>query len=385
MWRLNESEVRMIKTAMTNVMQKIFFAKEVGFYVRRLRRENVTKVVTASVASLALVLQLTIGILPFTSTPVGAAGDDNLIRNGVSSKEQLLAIYDSGSDSGGHNDIKQIYTHFGVSRQDIVNASMGSYKTNDFNGQIKSVGRTNWPNAGRTAVSVTNSSTTVYTGPYLDNANSQAFTMPALIGKRSIDGQWFAVTLHCGNIVYTVPPPPVPQPLYTCDSLRVTHVGRTEFSFTTKYTAENVTFKSVTYVITDEAGQEIARTTNSHYTQETPGTYTVNANVTVIDNGQEKTVTDQDCSAMFTVKAIVTPISTAPKCDVPGKENLPANSPDCVVTPVVVVQPKETPIELPKTGLGEDVMKVFGLGSLIASTGYYAASRRGLLSALLNR
>jgi hypothetical protein len=376
----------MIKTAITNLMQKTFFAKELGFYIRRLHRENVTKVITASVASLALVLQLTIGILPFTSTPVGAVGDDNLIRNGVSSKEELLAIYDSGSDNGGHNDIKQIYTHFGVSRQDLANATIGSYKTNDFNGQIKTVGRTNWPNAGRTAVAVTNSSTTVYTGPYLDNANSQAFVMPALVGKRSIDGQWFAITLNCGNVVYTVPPPPVPQPLYTCDSLRVTKVGRTEFSFTTKYTAENVTFKSITYVITNEAGQEIARTTDSHYVQETPGTYTVNAHVTVIDNGQEKTVTDQDCSDTFTVKAIVTPISTVPtpKCDIPGKERLPANSPDCVVTSVVV-QPKSAPVELPKTGLSEDIMKVFGLGSLIASTGYYAASRRGLLSAFLNR
>ncbi|MET0980049.1 MAG: hypothetical protein ABWX90_02235, partial [Candidatus Saccharimonadales bacterium] len=67
---------------MRNVMKKF------GFYAKRLRKENVTKVVAASAASLALVLQLTVGLLPFTGTAVNAAGDDNIIRNGISSKEE---------------------------------------------------------------------------------------------------------------------------------------------------------------------------------------------------------------------------------------------------------------------------------------------------------
>ncbi len=371
-------------------------AKRIGFYTRRLRTEKITKLTAVSLASFALILQLTAGVLPFGATSVSAAGDDNIIRGGITSKADLLAMYDKGSDNGGHNDIKEIYTHFGISRDDIANSTMGSYKTNDFNGQIKSIGRTNWPNAGRHAVPVTNSSTTVYTGPYLDNANSQAFTMPALIGKRSIDGQWFAVTLDCGNIVYTVTPPPVPQPpapkpkpqpkaVYSCDSLEVTKISNTKFEFDTEYTAKNVDFKKVTYVITNAAGQEIARTTKSTYTQETPGAYKVTAHVTVVDDGKEKVVTDQDCAASFTVETPVTPVTTTPMCDVPGKEDLPKNSPDCVTPPVVVTPVKETPAELPKTGLGEDIVKVVGLGSIIATIGYYGASRRNLLSAFLDR
>ena len=373
----------MMKTAMKNVMKRI------GFYANRLRKENVTKVIAASAASLALVLQLTVGVLPFTGTTVSATGDDNIIRNGISSKEELLAMYDSGSDNAGHTDIKQIYTHFGITRQDIANSTMGSYKTNDFNGQIKSIGRTNWPNAGRTAVQVTDSSTTVYTGPFLDNANSQAFTMPALIGKRSVDGQWFGVTLNCGNIVYTVTPPPVPvptppapkpTPIARCDSMSVAQISRTEFEFSSRYTAENVTYKSTEYVVTNDAAQVIARTANTRYVQETPGTYTVQAYITFIEDGKEKVVTAVNCADKFTVKAVVTPVATVPKCEVPGKEHLPKNSPDCVVTPVAT-----PPQELPKTGLGEDLLKVTGVGSLIAAIGYYAASRRGLLSAFLNQ
>ena len=397
----------------------------------RLRSKNIMKISVASVASLALVLQLTAGIFPFASTNVQALGDDNIVRNGVASKEQMLAVYDSGSDGAGHNDIKQIYTHFGVSRQDIANATMGSYKTNDFNGQLKTIGRSNFPNSGRSAVTVEGASTSIYVGPFLDNAgnnaNSTPYTMPALIGKRAIDGQWFAITLNCGNIVFAVTPPSLPKPVAaTCTSMTATRMTRTTFKFDTKYNVGSDTFKSVTYVVSDVTGKEISRTNNTTYTQSTAGTYTVKAIVNVTDaDGKQKTITADACAAQFTVAPAATPSSTAPKrCAVPGKENLPANSPDCK-TPRCTVQGKESiaadspaciapvveekctvvgktslpatspncvedvkpaaPAALPQTGLGEDLMKVFGLGSLIASVGYYVASRRGLLSAFLER
>jgi LPXTG-motif cell wall-anchored protein len=53
-----------------------------------------------------------------------------------------------------------------------------------------------------------------------------------------------------------------------------------------------------------------------------------------------------------------------------------------VITKPVVTAP---PQELPKTGLGEDILKVTGVGSIIAAVGYYAASRRNLLNAFLSR
>ena len=62
-------------------------------------------------------------------------------------------------------------------------------------------------------------------------------------------------------------------------------------------------------------------------------------------------------------------------CDVPGKENLPKNSVDCV----------ETPVELPHTGTGSLLGAGVGLGSLIAAGSYYFMSRRGLLAELLKR
>jgi hypothetical protein len=404
--------VFMLRELIQNRIKKITPMRHVGFYFRRLRGERVSKVVVASVAAFAMVLQLTAGVFPFASTSVSAIGDDNIIRNGITSKEQLLAIYDSGSDGAGHTDIKQIYTHFGVSRQDIANATMGSYKTNDFNGQLKTIGRNNFPNTGRTAVAVEGANTSIYAGPFLDNAGNNAnttpYNMPALIGKRSVDGQWFAVTLNCGNIVYTVTPPPLPKPVPgVCTAVTATRTSRTNFTFKTDYTLGDDKFQSLTYVITDAAGVEVDRTSSSSYTQMKAGTYTVKAIVNVTDSkGVAKTLTSAGCAATFTVKEPVTPVSTVPKCPIVGKENLDKTHPDCKETPPTVMCPivgKENlpkaspdcveivatvptkPVELPKTGLGEDILKLTGLGSIIASVGYYAASRRGLLSAFLNR
>lgn len=56
----------------------------------------------------------------------------------------------------------------------------------------------------------------------------------------------------------------------------------------------------------------------------------------------------------------------------------------CQETPVTPITPEtppvtpETPSELPKTGMGENIVAVSGLGALIASIAYYVASRRAL-------
>ena len=60
-------------------------------------------------------------------------------------------------------------------------------------------------------------------------------------------------------------------------------------------------------------------------------------------------------------------------CTVPGKENLPANSPLCVTSVT----------ELPQTGIASGIATFVGIGSLVAAASYYIASRRGI--SLLNR
>lgn len=154
------------------------------------------------------------------------------------------------------------------------------------------------------------------------------------------------------------------EPYYLCNSMTVSQLSRTKFKFTTDYTAENVVFKNVTYVVKNAAGQEVYRGTNDTFTGVDAGKYSVRAIVTVEVDGETKTVTSEDCFKEFEVKP-----PTVEPCPVPGKEDLPKDSSDCKETPL-------TPIELPKTGSAEVVSALIGLSSLIAATSYYIASRR---------
>lgn len=62
------------------------------------------------------------------------------------------------------------------------------------------------------------------------------------------------------------------------------------------------------------------------------------------------------------------------------KPGIPVGDKRCETTPPVVTPPVVTPPELPQTGVTENVIALLGLGSLIASTGYYLASRRAALN-----
>lgn len=86
----------------------------------------------------------------------------------------------------------------------------------------------------------------------------------------------------------------------------------------------------------------------------------------------------------------VQPKPEVEKCELPGKEHLPKDSPECAETPVVPEVPvtPETPIvpeELPKTGLGAFLGGGLSLGSIIAAGNYWFTSRKNLAQTLLNK
>lgn len=283
-----------------------------------------------------------------------------------------------------------------------------------------------------------------------------------------------------------------------CKTLTVTTVDRTHFRFATTYDVQNATFKSVTYVIKNAAGQVVdtkvsTSTAPLDYTQATVGKYTVQATVTFIVNGQEKTATSEGCKGNFEVKPLppkeITVCELATKriitikesdfdtskhsknladckekylkvCELATKKIITIKESDfdankhtkdlnkCKETPpkelkvcelatkkiitikenefdaskhskdlnkckevpptkievcdlttktVVTINeadfdaskhtkdlskceevPPVTPPELPQTGAGESIVAIVGLGALIASLGYYIASRRAL-------
>lgn len=322
----------MFRKIVSNLAFSPALVGQLGFYAKRLRKEEATRRIGLVFVVLALIVQSFAVFTP--PEAANAASAENIIYSGIRDKADLLAIYDRGVDSVGHNDIRQIYSHFGVTRADIANTKMSSYNTNDFNGKIKTLGRTNTGIAGRVPVQITGTNTTVYTGPFGYGWNQKAGEMLALVGKRAVDGSWFAITLNCGNLDYlttpvapkpTPPPAPKPIPVAACTSLKLTAISRTEVKLDATATASGgATISGYDYVIKDVKGATILNRTvpttgTSSSIQQSitkDGTYT--ASLTALTSTGNKT--SADCTKAFT-------ISPEPLCAL--APTLTQSSPDC--------------------------------------------------------
>ncbi len=101
--------------------------------------------------------------------------------------------------------------------------------------------------------------------------------------------------------------PKVPE--YACTGLTAKKIDRTNFTFTTATSEKYATFKKVTYVISNENGQEVQRfdatSKTSPYSRTTEGKYSVRAIVTFAVEGQgDKTAESASCKANFEVEKI---------------------------------------------------------------------------------
>jgi len=263
--------------------------------------------------------------------------------------------------------------------------------------------------------------TKVSTGTTLNYTQATAgkYTVTATVNFTTFDGKNVSVTSAGCKGEFEVKPPVVVK--YTCDALKVVTIDRTHFKFTTSYTAQNATFKSVTYVIKNANGTVVDTKTSTSasmdYTQATAGKYTVQATVTFTVNGVTKTATSNGCKGAFEVKEETKYIKV---CELETKKIIVINAKDfdsskhsknladCKETPptkikvcdidsktIVTINEEDfdsskhskdlskceettTPPELPQTGAGENIVAIVGLGALIASAAYYVASRRAL-------
>ena len=317
----------MFRKIVSNLAFSPALVGQLGFYAKRLRKEESTRRIGLIFTALALIVQTFAVFSPPESA--NAANGDNIIYGGIQSKSDLLSIYDRNTDSAGHKDLQQIYSYFGVTRQDIVNGTWTTFNSRDFNSTIQSVGRSTY-SWQRTPYSIPGTSTTVY-GSYLWKFDSTSWTLKhgsmyyALVGKRAVDGKWFAIMSGCGNVAFTSLPPPPPQPNAFCSLLSITPISRNEFGFTAKAATEhNATISGYNYTIKDANGSVVAiqhspsnaPSDNFNYTFQKDGSYT--ASVVVDTSVGQKT--SPDCQKSLTV-------SPQPRCAL--NSALTSDSPDC--------------------------------------------------------
>jgi uncharacterized repeat protein (TIGR01451 family)/LPXTG-motif cell wall-anchored protein len=149
-------------------------------------------------------------------------------------------------------------------------------------------------------------------------------------------------------------------PVYTCNGLTASLISGNEYSFKEEPATATNGASVVSYQVNFGDGQSSAATetatTVDHTYAATGETYSPSLSVTFTVNGETKVVSSAACTASLTVgQPPVTPPTTPP------------------------TTPTTTPTALPHTGATSPVTAFLGLGSLIASIGYFINSRRALL------
>lgn len=317
----------MFRKIVSNLAFSPALVGQLSFYAKRLRKEEATRRIGLIFTALALVIQAFAVFTPPESA--NAANGNNIIYGGFKDKSDLLGIYDRNKDSAGHGDIQQIYSHFGITRQDIVNSQFTTFNSRDQNLSIKSVGRSTYA-WQQTPIAITGTATTVYES-LLYKFDSTSWTTThgssyqAIIGKRAIDGQWFAIMAGCGNPAYIKLPPPPPKPSAICSGLTIAPINRTRFTFNATASVSNgATISAYTYTIKDSVGATVAtkqqpNNTNKDsttYDFSKDGSYTVSVTVATSVGPQ----TAPACQKQLTV-------SPEPRC--PLNPDITQNNPDC--------------------------------------------------------
>lgn len=172
---------------------------QLGFYAKRLKKEQVTRRVGLIFTVLALVVQSFAVFTPPDQALASSASD--IVPGGVSSVEQVLAIYDNGAQ--GVNDFKALMDYFGVTRAEL--ASMRLERTCSTDHTIVSFGRSHIFSASEGEVvhrvpTPQGGVSTFYSTPlYLhDRFNGGSFCTDSFVGNSAAVG-WFSIMKKCGN------------------------------------------------------------------------------------------------------------------------------------------------------------------------------------------
>jgi len=262
---------------------------QLGFYAKRLRKEEATRKLGLIITALALVVQSFAVFNPPEAANASSSAD--FVKGGVSSVEEFLRYYDRDSK------IKAIFDSLGIKRSEIANAKRTVIgEQSRYNWSMTSLyshaqGQRSWDYGGGNA----------FYRPM--RLTQQGGDRHAVFASTSKSMGWFAIKIDCGNLITETPPNP-PKPVAACQNLAVTRLSPTRFKFFAKATTKDgAKVKAYVYTVRNDGvvdkitKNSSDRTNTVTYNRGKAGTYYVYLTVKTSEGDK----TDKNCRGKFTV------------------------------------------------------------------------------------
>lgn len=206
----------MFKKIVSNLPFSPTLISELGFYAKRLKKEEATRRTGLILTALALAVQSLVVFSPPESA--NAANPSDIISGGVYTKSALLAAWDNNTQ--GFRDIMQ---YASITRQNLVDSKDGNTveihsRNNGADAGWRSWGRVARYGASRGEAAHNINGTTIYTRPLSNhdtgnNINGTGSWYKVFMGTNSL-GQQFAIIKSCANL--TMKEDPKPRTMTVC-------------------------------------------------------------------------------------------------------------------------------------------------------------------------
>ena len=295
---------------------------QLGFYAKRLRKEETTRRVGLIFTALALVVQSFAVFQPPESANASSSNDQ--IPGGFSKLSEFLSAYDRNT-----NNLRDQYTSMGITRSEIAAMKFTSVTSRDGLYSYGNIPRFSASQGEGSYTFSTSSGTkrTIYYRPlslWEKDNNNQKITYSAYVGYSKKFG-WFGILRICGNLVTKKPPVIPPTPVATCTLLQAVVANRKNVTLTGQAaTSGGASVKAYNFSVKDKSGKQVfQKRVASSATSASSGSFTLEPGQYQAALSLETSLgtrTSTNCTKSFTTTA-------TPVC--PYNPQLPPDSPNC--------------------------------------------------------
>lgn len=344
----------MFRKLVSNLPFSPSLINQLGFYSKRLKKEQFTRKIGLILTILAILVQTLTLLAPAEAT---LASSPNDIINGGGDLNYISSLVNNpnGCDKLSRCDIQEIYAAYGITSAELLNAKYENIHSTVAN-NYWSIGRATRSYGGANVPKqIPGTNTTVYART-LHGWNGGLNKWWGAIRVETKQGTRWILT-ECGNIVTKESVPAQPPDVTTTKTVNKPLVKKGEkvtFTITYKNIGLGVAKNVLLYddapvgidLLNEGLGSDPIKSPRRWEARKrfdiAPGqsyTYRINAMIT---KAGPLTLTNKACADIFDRNIYnncdTVPVTVKPPCPIPGKENYAIGDPECKTNPALVIE-----------------------------------------------